>query len=102
MADTGDFDGSGVVDAADYTLWRNQLGQTGNNLSADGNHDQIVDQSDYALWKQQFGESVMGRGGQFGASENVPEPNAAAIAAILSLMLAGGIKLPRARTVLVD
>ncbi|MGI9455389.1 MAG: hypothetical protein ACR2NU_02445 [Aeoliella sp.] len=32
----GDFCNSGSVDAADYTVWRNTLGQTGTSLAADG------------------------------------------------------------------
>src|SRR5262249_6702838 len=33
----GDYDGNGVVDAADYVMWRQQAGQTGAGLAADGN-----------------------------------------------------------------
>ena len=33
---TGDYNGNGVVDAADYTIWRDTLGQMGADLPADG------------------------------------------------------------------
>lgn len=51
----GDYNSDGMVDAADYTLWRNQLGQVGVGLEADGNGDGFVDQQDYGIWKQNFG-----------------------------------------------
>ena len=47
----GDFNQDGVVDAADYVLWRDTKGQTGLGLPADGNGDQVVDQNDYNLWR---------------------------------------------------
>jgi len=51
----GDYDSSGQVDAADYTVWRDDLGQVGTNLAADGNSDSVVDENDYILWKANFG-----------------------------------------------
>ena len=51
----GDYTGNYSTDAADYTLWRDSLGQTGTGLPADLNSDGIVDQADYDLWKSNFG-----------------------------------------------
>ena len=34
----GDYNANGVVDAADYTVWRDSLGQTGMGLAADGDN----------------------------------------------------------------
>jgi len=65
----GDYNGNGLVDAADYTLWRDTLGQTGVNLAADGNRDGVVNQVDYDYWKIRFGDSTGGNG-----SSNIPEP----------------------------
>jgi hypothetical protein len=56
---TGDFNHNFVVDAADYTVWRDTLGQTGMNLAADANEDLKVDQLDYAMWQQHFGEKLL-------------------------------------------
>ena len=53
----GDFNQDGVVDAADYVLWRNTKGQTGTGLAADGDDDQTVDQADYNLWRANFGRT---------------------------------------------
>jgi hypothetical protein len=69
-----DYNGDGEVNAADYTVWRDSIGQTGPGLAADGDGDQVVDAQDYEAWKYHFGESLPGSGG--GAiSSTVPEPN---------------------------
>ncbi|MEN1680541.1 MAG: right-handed parallel beta-helix repeat-containing protein [Planctomycetota bacterium] len=61
----GDFNRDGVVDTADYTLWRDMVGRTGIDLAADvtgedlqGVPDGIVDGSDYALWRANFGRTA--------------------------------------------
>ncbi len=75
----GDFNGDSVVDAADYTLWRDTAGATGNDLQADGMGanglpDGVVDQLDYLTWKANFGLAY-GVGGASGrAATTVPEP----------------------------
>lgn len=50
----GDYNGDGLVNAADYTVWRDTLNST-TDLAADGNGDQIVDQADRTLWAQNYG-----------------------------------------------
>jgi len=51
----GDYNDDGVVDAGDYSVWRESLGLNGAGLMADGNDDGTVDQLDYSLWKKNFG-----------------------------------------------
>ena len=51
---SGDYSGNGTVDAADYSVWRDTLGQAGSALAADGNHNGQVDADDYNLWKLNF------------------------------------------------
>jgi T5SS/PEP-CTERM-associated repeat protein len=70
---TGDYSGNGIVDAADYTVWRNTLGSVGNDLAADGNGDGSIDAGDYQIWKVHFGQTAIGG---LGAITNaaVPEP----------------------------
>jgi Metallo-peptidase family M12B Reprolysin-like/Dockerin type I domain len=67
---TGDFNHNGIVDAADYTLWRDTLNST-TNLAADGDKSGKIDQGDYAVWKNNFGRTGSGAGGSAAA---VPEP----------------------------
>ncbi len=65
----GDYNFDGVVDAGDYTVWRNTLGAT-NDLRADGSGEEfgvpdgVVDELDYAFWKANFGNVLeLGAGG---------------------------------------
>lgn len=55
-ASDGDFNGDGQVDAADYVVWRNNLGAA-DDSALNGNGDGVagVDQSDYLVWKNNFG-----------------------------------------------
>ena len=81
----GDFNFDGTVDAADYTVWRDAISQTGAGLNADSNHDGIVDELDYATWKANFGASPAGAGSLDSAA--VPEPGAVALVTIGVLAL---------------
>lgn len=58
-----DFNGDGAIDAADYTVWRDTLGQsvTPGELG-DANFDGTVDSADYDLWRQQFGSLAPAEG----------------------------------------
>lgn len=53
----GDYNGDGLVNAADYTVWRDTLDST-TDLSADGNDDRVVDQDDRTLWADNYGASI--------------------------------------------
>ena len=67
----GDYNGNHVVDAADYTVWRNTLGQSGAGLPADGDGNGTVQQADYTYWKTRFG-NVSGSAAILSGA--VPEP----------------------------
>ena len=62
-----------MVDAADYTVWRDSLGST-TNLAADGDQNGTVDAGDYGVWKMHFGQSIPGSGAGTSANTAVPEP----------------------------
>jgi hypothetical protein len=62
----GDYNGNGVVDAADYVLWRN-----GGPLQNEVNTLGVVDASDYTAWRSRFG-NTSGSGSLAGSA--VPEP----------------------------
>jgi hypothetical protein len=66
----GDYNGNFVIDAADYTVWRDALGSTSPMLNDPT--PGTVDDSDYAYWKSHFGQTL-GSGSQ-SAQSNVPEP----------------------------
>jgi hypothetical protein len=63
----GDYNGNGVVDMADYVLWRN-----GGPLQNEVNTPGVVDASDYTYWRSRFGATT-GSGSAFGGAA-VPEP----------------------------
>ena len=55
----GDYNGNGVVDAADYVVWRKMLGSSVPNYSgADGSGNGVVDQEDQTVWRAHFGETL--------------------------------------------
>jgi serralysin len=76
---TGDYNHDGVVDAADYTVWRDSLGST-THLAADGNGNGIIDADDYTVWTSHFAQTA--GSGSF-TKGSVPEP------ATLVLLLVG-------------
>jgi PEP-CTERM motif-containing protein len=67
----GDYNRNGIVDAADYTVWRDTLGST-TNLVADGNGSRTIDAGDYDVWKTNFGNHS---GAGASANAAVPEPS---------------------------
>jgi hypothetical protein len=83
---TGDYTGDGVVDAADYTAWRDSIGATGSETAearADGNRDFVVNQADYDVWVARYGTP----GAASSTSLTIPEP---AAALLLALGMLGG------------
>lgn len=63
----GDLNGDGLVDAADYTVWRDAF-EGALDPSGDVNGDGLVDRTDYDLWSAAYGESA-------GATAtSIPEP----------------------------
>lgn len=86
MGLVGDYNNSGTVDAADYTVWRDHLGGDGSTLGTNrdpANGTGVVSTADYNSWKAHFGQSGAGSGGL--ASAAVPEP---ATLTLLALVLA--------------
>ena len=71
----GDYNQNGTVDAADYTVWRDHLGQTFTltNENPAAATPGVVDAEDYAFWKSHFGESL---GSGSGATANADRSRA--------------------------
>jgi len=82
---SGDYNGDGEVDAADYVVWRRTLGQSGISLQADGSGNGSVGPEDYDVWREGFGISVLPAAATM-AVYSVPEPTTAVPMAV-SLML---------------
>jgi hypothetical protein len=66
----GDYNQNVVVDAADYTVWRDTRGST-TNLIADGNNSGTIETGDYNVWRHNFGRTAGS-----GSAAAVPEPAA--------------------------
>jgi hypothetical protein len=79
----GDFNDDGVVDAADYTVWRNHLDEPNENNLPNGNGGGVT-LSDYDWWKQHYGTPPgSGGGGLFGSP--VPEPTSVALGLLAAM-----------------
>jgi hypothetical protein len=71
----GDFNFDGMVDAADYVVWRNGLGTTHN-------------QADYNAWRANFGRTATSTlGSALGSNPAVPEPAGAVLLVIATTAL---------------
>ncbi len=52
----GDYSQDGTVNAADYTVWRDSLGDNVTpGIGADGSGNGAIDQQDYDMWSSQYG-----------------------------------------------
>jgi fibronectin-binding autotransporter adhesin len=80
----GDYNNNGVVDAADYVIWRKNSGtnmQLQNEVA--GTTPGQVTQEDYNAWRARFANAA-GSGSALSAPTAVPEPATFVIAAFLS------------------
>jgi hypothetical protein len=77
----GDYNHNGVVDAADYVVWRSTLGQTATpaGSGADGDGDGTIGPGDFNFWRARFG-NISGSGALTGTS--VPEPTSLSLCLI--------------------
>jgi autotransporter-associated beta strand protein len=79
----GDYNNNGVVDAADYVLWRN-----GGPLQNEGATPGNVTVEDYDFWRSRFGATSGTGSGITAAVQAVPEPAALALL-LLGVALVG-------------
>lgn len=79
----GDFNGDGQVDAADYTVWRDNLGASDAALNGAGTGDPsgLVVAADYELWRTNFGSGSV-------VLASIPEPSSLCLLAFAGLLVA--------------
>jgi hypothetical protein len=80
----GDYNSNGSVDAADYVVWRDTLGQLGEGLAADGDGNQQIGAGDYDVWKMNFGKT----GGVGSAIEVIAMPEPSSFTIVFSALVA--------------
>lgn len=81
----GDFNGNGRVDIADYTLWRNNLGNPDESvINGAGDGINGVDIADYSLWKTNYGATAAVAASVAVAA--VPEPATVSLSVVATLL----------------
>ena len=81
----GDYNNNGVVDAADYTVWRDHLNQTF-TLEHEVETPDMVTIEDYNYWKDHFGETAPTGAGAI-SRLIVPEPATVILAGLSAIGL---------------
>lgn len=84
---SGDFNDDGTVDAADYTVWRDNLGGDALTLNGKGDGDGNVDSLDYDIWVANYGT-----GSSSATSAAVPEPSSLLIMVSATLLVSGMVR----------
>ena len=87
----GDYNGNGVVDAADYVLWR-----AGGPLQNEVDMPGVVNAQDYVEWRARFGNTSGSGSSVLNGASAVPEPVSAilgtiALIGLLAVSRAGAI-----------
>jgi hypothetical protein len=85
VAIPGDYDGNGLVEDADAAVWRASYGLTvANGAGADGNRDGVVNAADYVVWRRALmaappaaasGTLSMAAGAVETSTESAPNPS---------------------------
>lgn len=90
----GDYNGNGLVDAADYTLWRASLGRAvapgsgADGTGPGGTPDGMVDSLDYDFWRTRFGSSSAS--GAAGDQPGLPLPEPGSWVLLVGLVVVAG------------
>jgi hypothetical protein len=80
----GDYNGDGVVDAADYVVWRKNVGL---NTTLPNDSTPGVTQQDYDAWRSNYGRSAPASGSGLIGIEKVPEPATAVMLVMIGLAI---------------
>jgi hypothetical protein len=83
VIDPGDFNDDGLVDAADYVVWRKTSGDpVARGVAADGDGDGAIGPGDYNVWLANFGKNYAA-GSQ--TASPTPEPSTLALLLLTAL-----------------
>ena len=82
----GDYNNDHQVDAADYTVWRNQLGAHV-TLPNESDTPDLVTAEDYNVWRDHFGQSLSGEAAVGISTTGVPEPATLLISVMGAMLL---------------
>ena len=93
----GDYNRNGIVDAADYVFWRENVGAAAGTLPND-TAGGAIGQAQYDLWRSNFGAASSGSGSASGSltTNSVPEPAKGALLTVAAALL-GTVDLWRFR-----
>jgi autotransporter-associated beta strand protein/T5SS/PEP-CTERM-associated repeat protein len=89
----GDYNDNGILDAADYTVWRDHLGQSFALANRSSANTGPINAADYDVWKSNFGNHA-GSGSGTETIATVPEPTTL----VLLMFAVAGWCLNRGRT----
>ncbi|MGI9457296.1 MAG: choice-of-anchor Q domain-containing protein, partial [Aeoliella sp.] len=71
----GDYNGDLMVNGADFTIWRNTLGDAVTPLTtADGSGNGLIDELDYQVWRDHYGETYPPSAASLAAGEGSSPP----------------------------
>lgn len=89
---TGDYDNNGIVDSADYVVWRRGLS---NNMPLKNETASlgVVDQADFDVWRLSFGSTMTGQGNALVTLVPEPPMNALFVVSLFGL----GLSIERMR-----
>jgi len=81
----GDYNENGVVDAADYTVWRDalELGTVMDLPNRDPANTGLISEADFISWRNNFGNTG---GAGSGSSAAVPEPSTGTMLVLVALV----------------
>lgn len=92
----GDYNRDGRVDAADYTRWRDTLGESvAAGTAADGDGSGVIDEADYTFWLARWGDTL-NQSMPATLQASVPEPTSACLSAIAIVSLVGLLRTGKA------
>lgn len=83
---SGDYNLDGIVDTADYIVWRNSQNLAGGALAADGNHNNLIDAGDVTVWRANFGRTAASSA--LAESSAIPEPTTCLLLLAMTLCVA--------------